>query len=164
MRQERIRRLISAGLLALLILIFSLTSEYFLTPNNIFTFLRDASVTGIIAVGVTFVIITAGIDLSTGALVAVVCMIAANILYYMPQVPVWAICILCVLLGAVGGYFNGNVVTRLKLPDSPHLPDREYSEAWLCCLRSAKQAESAIRLLKMTVLHCLAVISTESIW
>ena len=117
MRQERIRRLISAGLLALLILIFSLTSEYFLTPNNIFTFLRDASVTGIIAVGVTFVIITAGIDLSTGALVAVVCMIAANILYYMPQVPVWAICILCVLLGAVGGYFNGNVVTRLKLPD-----------------------------------------------
>lgn len=117
MRQETVRRLISAALLAVLILVFSLTSEYFLTPNNVFAFLRDASVTGIIAVGVTFVIITAGIDLSTGALVAFICMIAANILYYLPAVPVFAVCLACIALGAVGGYFNGTIITRLKLPD-----------------------------------------------
>ena len=40
MRQESIRRLISVGLLSVLILIFGLTSEYFFTTNNIFTLLR----------------------------------------------------------------------------------------------------------------------------
>lgn len=117
MRQENIRRLISLFLLALLITVFGLTSEYFLTARNIFTFLRDASVTGILAVGVTFVIITAGIDLSTGALTALVAMIAANFLYYMPGVPVWVIVIVCIAVGCLGGLFNGFVVTALRLPD-----------------------------------------------
>ena len=81
MRQESLRRVISIGLLVLLIAVFSLTSSYFLAPKNIFAFLRDASVTGIIAVGVTFVIITAGIDLSTGALAALCSMVMGNLLF-----------------------------------------------------------------------------------
>ena len=55
MRQESIRRLISVGLLFVLILIFGLTSEYFFTANNIFTLLRECSTIGIIAVGVSTV-------------------------------------------------------------------------------------------------------------
>ena len=117
LRQENIRRLISLCLLAMLIAVFSLTSDYFLTPQNIFAFLRDASVTGILAVGVTFVIITAGIDLSTGALSALAAMAMANFLFYLPGVPVWAVCLLSVLIGALGGYMNGMVITRLHLPD-----------------------------------------------
>lgn len=116
MRQKNIRRLISIGLLFTLIAIFGTTNKYFLTSANIFTFLREASVTGILAVGVSFVIITAGIDLSTGALAAFVSMVCANLLYY-TAMPVPAILGIGVLVGALGGYLNGTLVTRLKLPD-----------------------------------------------
>ncbi|MBQ6374343.1 MAG: ABC transporter permease [Clostridia bacterium] len=117
MRQESLRRVISIGLLVLLIAVFSLTSSYFLAPKNIFAFLRDASVTGIIAVGVTFVIITAGIDLSTGALAALCSMVMGNFLFYLPAVPVPVVCLVSIAIGILGGLFNGLVVTRLRLPD-----------------------------------------------
>ena len=117
MRQESVRRIISICLLVLLIAVFGLTSSYFLASKNVFAFLRDASVTGILAVGVTFVIITAGIDLSTGALTALCAMIMANIIYYLPTVPVPVICIASILIGIAGGILNGLVVTQLKLPD-----------------------------------------------
>ena len=116
MRQERIRRLVSVGLLFMLIFIFGATSEFFLTKENIFTFLREAAVPGILAVGVTFVIITAGIDLSTGALVALIAMICANFLYY-TYVPVPVILLIGAIVGALAGSFNGFLVSKLKLPD-----------------------------------------------
>ena len=81
MRQDSVRRIISICRLVLLIAVFGLTSSYFLASKNVFAFLRDASVTGMLAVGVTFVIITAGIDLSTGALTALCAMIMANIIW-----------------------------------------------------------------------------------
>jgi len=116
MRQERIRRFVSLGLLFILILIFGATSEFFLTKENIFTLLREAAVPGILAVGVTFVIITAGIDLSTGALVALIAMICANFLYY-TYIPVPVILLVGALAGALAGCFNGFLVSKLKLPD-----------------------------------------------
>ena len=67
MRQENMRRLISVASLVIIMLVFGVTSDSFFTADNILSILREASVTGIIAIGVTFVIITAGIDLSTGA-------------------------------------------------------------------------------------------------
>jgi ribose/xylose/arabinose/galactoside ABC-type transport system permease subunit len=115
-RQETIRRLVSIGLLVTLTAIFSTTSQYFLTLANIFTFLREASVTGILAVGVTFVIITAGIDLSTGAVAAFVAMVCANFLYY-TTLPVPVMLCVGILAGALAGYLNGTLVTRIKLPD-----------------------------------------------
>jgi ribose transport system permease protein len=115
-RQERIRRFVSIGLLLALILIFGSTSEFFLTAGNIFNFLREAAVPGILAVGVTFVIITAGIDLSTGALVAFVAMLCANLLYY-STIPVPIILLIGVIVGALAGSFNGFLVSKLKLPD-----------------------------------------------
>jgi ribose transport system permease protein len=116
MRQETIRRLFSLLLLSILIVAFGATSKLFLTLPNIFTLLREASVTGILAVGVTFVIITAGIDLSTGAIVAFVAMVCANIFYY-TTLPVWVALAAGLLIGAGAGYLNGLLVTRLHLPD-----------------------------------------------
>ncbi len=116
MRQETIRRLVSVALLCLLVVIFGTTSKFFLTSDNIFTLLREAAVTGILAVGVTFVIITAGIDLSTGALVALISMICANLLYY-TALPVPVILLIGIAVGALGGSINGFLVTKLKLPD-----------------------------------------------
>ena len=116
MRQETIRRFVTVALLLLLITIFGMTSEYFLTSGNIFTFLREAAVPGILAVGVTFVIITAGIDLSTGALVALIAMICANLFYY-TSIPVPIVLLLGASIGALAGGINGLLIAKLGLPD-----------------------------------------------
>jgi ribose transport system permease protein len=96
--------------------IFSCTSSNFLSLRNIFSILRDASIVGIISAGVTLVIITAGIDLSTGAILAVSCMTMANFYRY-TTAPVWIIMIAGVTVGILCGFLNGAVVTRLKLPE-----------------------------------------------
>ena len=116
MRQETIRRLVSIALLGVLVLFFGLTNEYFFTAKNIFTLLRECSTTGIIAIGVSMVIITAGIDLSTGAIVGFVSMLCANLLYY-TETPASVIILLALVIGTLCGYLNGLLVTVLRLPD-----------------------------------------------
>lgn len=116
MRQETIRRLVSLGLLLVLILIFGLTSEWFFTSANIFSLLRECSVVGIISVGVSMVIITAGIDLSTGAIIGFSSMICANLLYY-TSLPAWLIMLVTIVIGVFCGYLNGVLVTVFRLPD-----------------------------------------------
>jgi ribose transport system permease protein len=116
LRQEQIRRIVSIGLLALLIVILSLTSDTFLTTKNILTLLRESSTMGIVAIGVTFVIITAGIDLSTGALIGCVSMICANLMYN-KGFSGTSIIFISIILGTFGGFINGMFVSRLHLPD-----------------------------------------------
>ena len=82
MKQTRIRRLISLGMLCALAALFSCMSRYYLNPDNLLETVRDASVAGIIGVGVTYVILTSGIDLSTGSCMALVGMTMANIYRY----------------------------------------------------------------------------------
>ena len=55
------------GLALVLGLILSLASEYFLTTNNLLNLLDQSVVIGVVAVGMTFVILTGGIDLSVGS-------------------------------------------------------------------------------------------------
>jgi ribose transport system permease protein len=100
----------------ILFVIFSCTSSNFLSLRNIFSIFRDASIIGIISAGVTFVIITAGIDLSTGAILAISCMTMANFYRY-TTVPILIIMIIGVMTGILCGFLNGIVVTRLKLPE-----------------------------------------------
>ncbi len=116
MRQETMRRLVSIGLLAILVVFFGATNEFFFTSSNIFTLLREASLTGIIAIGVSMVIITAGIDLSTGAMVGFISMLCANLLYY-TTLPAGVIIALAIVMGTLCGYLNGVLVTVLRLPD-----------------------------------------------
>lgn len=115
MTQQRIRRLFSIGILVLLILMLSITTDSFLTPNNIFSLLQDAGPIGIMAIGVSIVMFTGGIDLSTGAMIGFVSMVGANLLYYtkLPAVLIMGI----VLAASVGcGYLNGVLVTVFQLP------------------------------------------------
>ena len=116
MRQENIRRLISVVSLLVLSLVFGLTSGDFFTTYNLLSVLREASITGIIAVGVTFIIITAGIDLSTGALVGFASMVCAFLIYYY-SVPAGAIMLIALLVGLLGGCLNGFIVARLRVPE-----------------------------------------------
>lgn len=116
MRQENMRRLISVASLVIIMLVFGLTSESFFTADNLLNILRECAVTGIIAIGVTFVIITAGIDLSTGAAVGFAGMLCANLLYNY-QLSAGLIMLISILTGLVCGALNGFIVTKLRVPE-----------------------------------------------
>ncbi len=115
MKQITKRRLISVGLLAAIAVFFTVSTSSFATSANFLTILREASVVGIIGIGVTFVIITGGIDLSTGALMAVVGMTMANIYRY-TTLPIWLMILAGIVVGIVLGLFNGFIVTKFNLP------------------------------------------------
>lgn len=116
MRQENMRRLISVASLVIISLVFGLTSSTFFTSGNILSILRESSLNGIIAIGVTFVIITAGIDLSTGAAVGFAGMLCANLLYYYNLSP-GLIMIIAILTGMACGVLNGFIATKLRVPE-----------------------------------------------
>ncbi|MCO5063576.1 MAG: ABC transporter permease [Rhizobiaceae bacterium] len=89
----------------------SVISPYFLDVTNLFNLVRGASMTGIVAIGMTIVILCRGIDLSAGSLVGVSAITAAATASYGSPVA-WAIAlILCTLLGLI----NGLIITKLKL-------------------------------------------------
>lgn len=105
------------GLLFVLVLMFlvmTIVSNVFLTTNNIINVLRQISINGVLAVGLTFVILTGGIDLSVGSLVAVTSVIAGNLLEKEMNVPL----VLFLSIGAavLFGVFNGVLISYFMLP------------------------------------------------
>ena len=99
------------------IALFSQLSPYFLTADNILNVSLQTSITAIIAVGMTFVILTAGIDLSVGALVAFSGVIATSVLKY-PLPPVLAFGAALVsglMIGALSGLFAGIFITKFRI-------------------------------------------------
>jgi len=102
------------GLLLLIWLILAFSTRSFLTFNNLINLLRQASLWSIIAVGQTFVIITAGIDLSVGAVVGFASVIVALLLT--GGVPIWISIVLTLLVGVAIGLFHAFGILRLGLP------------------------------------------------
>ena len=117
MKQTTLRRLISLGMLAALIVLFSIISgTRFFNANNFVEIVRDSSVIAIIGVGVTMAIITAGIDLSTGSIMAVVGMVMANIYAYtLWPIPIMILCGLAA--GLLAGFCNGLIIGKLHVPE-----------------------------------------------
>lgn len=112
-------------LLALLItcVFLSISNEYFLTPRNILNVLRQTSINGILAIGMTFVILTRGIDLSVGSIVALAGVISASLATTSATAmvaggPYPALIALAVgvLVGAGSGVVSGIVVSRFSVP------------------------------------------------
>lgn len=103
-------------LLVYLVLIvgLSMLSNRFLTSSNQVNILRQATINGIISVGMTLVILTAGIDLSVGSVLALSAVIGADILKSGIPVPVAVMAALGV--GALAGLANGIIITRGKIP------------------------------------------------
>lgn len=101
-----------AGLTLLLAVILSLASPYFLTAGNLFNLLDQSVVVGIVAIGMTFVILTGGIDLSVGSVAGVTGVILGLALREMP-VP-FAI-FLAVFAGAFIGAFSGVLISVFGL-------------------------------------------------
>ena len=76
---ELIGRFAPLIFLVLMMSVFAVLEPRFLDPTNLFNVMRQISITGLIALGMTFVILTAGIDLSVGSVLALAGIIAAAI-------------------------------------------------------------------------------------
>ncbi|MEV6593831.1 ABC transporter permease/substrate-binding protein [Streptomyces acidicola] len=101
--------------LILLVVAMSALSGDFLTTDNLLNIGVQAAVTAILAFGVTFVIVSAGIDLSVGSVAA----LSATVLAWSATsegVPVWIAVILAVATGIACGLVNGLLVSYGKLP------------------------------------------------
>ena len=114
--------------LLVLMVVFAILEPRFLHPLNLFNVMRQVSITGIIAVGMTFVILTAGIDLSVGSLLALAGLAAALVAKggTAERFTVgaeealgnpWFLAMLCgAAVGLLGGLIQGMAITRLKVP------------------------------------------------
>lgn len=98
----------------LLCLVLASLSDRFLTVNNLTNVLRQSTINGIIAVGMTFVILTAGIDLSVGSILALSSVITADMLVKGVDVPLAVFAGL--LMGTIMGLISGVTITRFKVP------------------------------------------------
>ena len=111
--QARINLLLSLTLLGLLILLWTalaLSTPRFLTQINVTNLMRQAYLVAILAVGQTFVIITAGIDLSVGALLGFCSVILALLLKAQVAIPL-AILLTLLMALAIGAFHAFGIVT-----------------------------------------------------
>ncbi|OCA85915.1 ribose ABC transporter permease [Bacillus sp. FJAT-27225] len=97
----------------ILVAIVSVLNPSFLEPLNILNLLRQVAINALIAFGMTFVILTGGIDLSVGAILALSSALTAGMIVSGVD-PIFAIVIGCVL-GAVMGTVNGLLITKGKM-------------------------------------------------
>ena len=121
-------RLAAPVFLLLLMFAFALAHPNFLTENNLLNVLRQVSFAGIIAVGMTFVILTAGIDLSVGSLLAFAGVVAALVSKgglgdrfaigsSVEAANPWYLALLAALLvGMICGAAQGLTISRLRVP------------------------------------------------
>ncbi len=101
-------------ILLVLIVFMSILSPTFFTSSNLLNIVRQMSVVGIVAIGVTMVIITTGIDLSSGSVIALVSVVVATFAHpdsYPLLVPI----ILGIGLGILIGVINGTIISKGKI-------------------------------------------------
>jgi ribose transport system permease protein len=113
LRSTEIRNLGLVAVLAVLIVVGAVTSENFLTGDNLRNILVSSSVIGVVTVGATFVIIGGGIDLSVGALVALASVWATTVATQSYGPGVMVLC--AVLVGAGAGLVNGLLIAYGRL-------------------------------------------------
>ena len=110
--------------LIILFIFFSFAADNFLSAESLLLVAKHVALYGILGIGMTYVIITGGIDLSVGAIVGLGAMIAGGLideglplamfsvnLYF--NVP--AICLIVIILGALIGMVNGVIITRFNV-------------------------------------------------
>jgi fructose transport system permease protein len=107
--------MIPALVLILSILVFGLIQPRFLGVGALSTVLKQVTVTGFIALAQTLIILTAGIDLSVGAILVVSSLVMANLAVF-SGVPVIIAVAIGIALGGVMGAVNGLLVTLMRLP------------------------------------------------
>ena len=112
---DALRKLMSFAALIMIFIVFSIASENFFKFSNIIGILLATAVNGILALGVTFVIITGGIDLSVGTMMTFsAVMTAVFITNWGLPIPVGIVGGL--LAGTFAGFVNGLMISKMKIP------------------------------------------------
>ena len=101
-------------LLFILMAIFSLTSPYFLTVRNLTNIITQNTYFIIVAIGLSFVMIGGGIDLSVGYQMSLVGVVTA-MLMMVYHLPVWLAVLCGIVLGTTLGLINGLIVTNIRI-------------------------------------------------
>ena len=111
--------LIAGGIAAVLLVLNAFTSGHLLEPGNVINVLRQITYNAIMAIGQTFVIIAAGIDLSVGSLVSltgVVMALFVNAVHFEGPLLVAATLLVGVAIGGLAGFVNAIPVVKLNMP------------------------------------------------
>jgi ribose transport system permease protein len=114
-RSDTVQRFLAFGALLVLIVVFSVLSPNFLKFDNVMGILLATSVNGILALGVTFVIITGGIDLSIGTVMTLAAVITGVLITNLGA-PVLVGILGGVVTGGVAGLVNGVLISRFRIP------------------------------------------------
>ena len=114
-------------LIALILLsaYLSVATPHFLTTGNLTNVIRQSSITAILAVGQTLVILSAGIDLSVGAVAAISACAAAVLMtqqftiagFSIGPLPFWFGLPIALAVGLLAGFINGYIISRGRIPD-----------------------------------------------
>lgn len=111
--------------LILVLAVFTILSPQFLTTSNIVIMSKHIAINALLAIGMTFVILTGGIDLSVGSIVGMIGMIAGGLIkegISLPQLGViiyphtWMIVVISLVLGTLMGALSGYIITRFNVP------------------------------------------------
>ncbi|MEM1505730.1 ABC transporter permease [Domibacillus sp. 8LH] len=107
-----------AMIVILLSIILAFISPVFLTADNLLDVIKGNAVLGILAIGMTMVIITGGIDVSVAAVTSAVCVILGKIMIMMPDSPISILLLFLIgpLLGIILGAINGILVAKIQIP------------------------------------------------
>lgn len=114
-KRFNMQRLLAPAALVILYVFFAVFGNNFFSPYTLKTILESAYFIGFMAFGVTFVIITGGIDLSIGT-VMMCSAIIGGVAFSAWGWPIWLALCLVPLVGLAFGFINGLLVAKLKLP------------------------------------------------
>lgn len=109
------QKLFAFASLILLMGFFSLASPAFMQVENLLGILQSTAVNGVLAIASTFVIITAGIDLSVGTLMTL-CAVMTGVFLTNWELPLWTGVLAAIGTGGISGMLSGSFVAKLKLP------------------------------------------------
>lgn len=108
------QNVITIAALAALVIVFAVLNPNFLSKYNIVSMAQSLAPYAIMALGVTFVIATGGIDLSIGTVCIASAVVAGKL--YMVGMPLWATIPVMIAIGTLFGLINGLLVAKLKIP------------------------------------------------
>lgn len=109
------QKLLAFSSLIIMIIVFSLASPHFATFSNFVGILISTAVTGLLAIGVTFIIITGGIDLSVGTVMTFGSVMTGVFITFM-GFPIWLGVLGGILASTLAGTVNGTLVAKFKIP------------------------------------------------
>src|SRR5207245_5921295 len=115
LRSAATQKILTFGALIGLFVVFTVASPYFLTFDNLMGILLATTVNGILGLGATFVIITAGIDLSVGT-VMTLSAVMMGVLISNWGLPIPAGILGGMATGMLAGLINGVTISKMKVP------------------------------------------------